>query len=151
MGASKELFMHTRQLEELQYSPDFTKKEAVEQGKKAGKEILDRGEVLPTKALSNVVRLKEFINSLESYLRSNVEINETHTENGVEFSLRNTGDRLDYEKDEVYAELKEKLKDRENLLKTAYKSKDTIYDGEGVEICKVPVKTVGKQVLSLKF
>lgn len=151
MGATKELFMHTRQLEELQYSPDFTKKEAIAQGKKAGKEILDRGEVTPTNALSNVVRLKEFINSLESYLRGNIEINETHTENGVEFSLRNTGDRLDYEQDPVIAELKKKLKDREDLVKLACKSGDDIYDSEGVRVEKVPVKTHGKQVLSLKF
>lgn len=151
MGATKELFMQTRQLEELHYSPDFTKKEAIAQGENIAKEILDRGEVTPVNALSNVVRLKEFINSLEAYLRGNIEINEPHTANGVEFSLRNTGDRLDYDKDQVIAELKKKLKDREELVKLATKSDDEIYDGEGFKVEKVPVKTVGKQVLSLKF
>jgi chromatin segregation and condensation protein Rec8/ScpA/Scc1 (kleisin family) len=151
MGATKELFMQTRELEQIQYSADFTKKEAIAQGKIMAKDILDRGEVTPVNALSNIARLKEFINALESELRSNIIITEKHTENGVEFSLRNTGDRLDYEADEIYKELSDKLKDRTELLKTSFKSKDTIYDGEGVEIPKVPIKSVGKQVINLKF
>ena len=151
MGKSGEQFLAIRELEAMQYEPTFSKKEAIKQGKKAAKEILDRGEVTPTNALSNLCRFKEFINALESELRGQIVITETHTENGVEFSLRNTGDRLDYEKDPVVSELQKKLKDRQELVKLATKSGDEIYDSEGVRVEKVPVKTVGKQVVALKF
>lgn len=159
MGKTKETFTHEREqtmlqvrdIEMMQYSPAFTKRDAVKAGAKAAKEILDRGEVTPINALSNVARLKEFFNSLEKELRGKIEIFETVTENGVEFSMRNSGDRLDYEADELYAELKQKLKDRESLLKTAYKAKETFYDSDGVEVPKVPIKTHGKLGLTLKF
>lgn len=135
----------------MEYAPTFTKKEAVASGKKAAKEILDRGEITPVHALSNICRLKEWVNALESELRDSIVIPETQTENGVEFSLRNTGDRLDYDKDPVVADLKKQLKEREELVKLATKSSGEIYDGEGTRVEKVPVKTVGKQVLALKF
>lgn len=59
--------------------------------------------------------------------------------------LSNTGERLDYEKDPVYADLKKQLKERENELKTAFKSKNTMVDENGEVIPKVPVKTPSYQ------
>jgi len=47
--------------------------------------------------------------------------------------------------------LKEQLKAREELLKMAYKSKDSIYDGEAAEVMRVGIKTVGKETLVIKF
>lgn len=59
--------------------------------------------------------------------------------------LTNTGEGLDYESDEIYADLKKQLKEREELLKTAYKSSATLVDQDGVEVPKVPVKTHSSQ------
>lgn len=151
MKRSKDTFLELQQFEAMQYSPDFTKKKAVEQGKKAANEVLDSGNTDPKKVLSNIVRLKEFFNSFESELRSNISITEETTENGVKFTLMNTGDRLDYEQDQVYKQLSDKLKERGELLKLAYKSKDTIFDNEGIEVPKVGIKTHGKETIKLSF
>lgn len=70
---------------------------------------------------------------------------------GVEFSIRNGSQTLDYEADEVYKERKESLKAREEMLKMAFKSKETFFDGEGVEVPKVPVKSFTKDSLVVKF
>lgn len=59
--------------------------------------------------------------------------------------VTNTGDRLNYESDEVYADLKKQLKEREELLKTAFKSNATLVDEDGLEIPKVPIKTHSSQ------
>lgn len=149
MGSSKNDFMELVQMRD--HFPQLSKKQLISNGKEAAKQILDKGEIEPVKALANAARLKEFINSLESELKSNVHIVETQTENGVEISLSNTGDRLDYEKDEIYKELSEKLKERGELLKLSFKSKGTFYDEEGIEVPKVPIKTPSKEVIKLKF
>jgi hypothetical protein len=65
--------------------------------------------------------------------------------------MRNTGDRLDYATDPIYAQIQEQLKEREALLKVAFKSKQPIYDEHGAEVPKVPVKTHGKEALVVKF
>lgn len=154
MGNSKEQFMQIRQFEELSYDYTFTKKEAQKKGQDVAKEIIERAEKDPFEVLSNIVRLKEFVNALESEFKK-ADVFEVLggevQKNGVKFQLRNTGDRLDYENDEVYKELKDKLKDREELLKTAWKSKDEIYDSEGVQVPKVGIKTAGKQTMVITF
>jgi hypothetical protein len=70
---------------------------------------------------------------------------------GVEFSTMNTGDRYDYAADPIYADIARQLKEREELLKLALKSANPIYDHEGIEVPKVPVKTFGSEVIKLKF
>jgi len=59
---------------------------------------------------------------------------------GKTFEIRNGGTLPQYEDDPIYSEMKAKLKEREELLKTALKSSDTIYDSEGLEVPKVSVK-----------
>lgn len=71
--------------------------------------------------------------------------------NGVEFAFRNGSQTLDYGKDPVWVELKEKLDARQELLKVAFKQKGVFYDDEGIEIPKVPVKTFTKDSLSVSF
>ena len=65
---------------------------------------------------------------------------------GVKFSIANGAERLNYADDPTVKELEEKLKERKALVSAAYKSKDPIYDSEGVEIAKVSV-THGKTTL----
>lgn len=151
MKKSKEMFLELRQFESLQFEPTFTKKEAQQQGKDLAKLILDGGHVTPEESYSNVVRLKEVINELEKGLKQGLTVTEETSLNGVRFSLSNTGDRLDYEKDVLYKSLKDKLKDREDLLKLAFKSGDVIYDSDGVEVPKVPIKTHSKSVIKVSF
>lgn len=69
---------------------------------------------------------------------------------GFKVQLSNTGDSLKFEEDPVYAELKKKLKDRENLLKTRSKSDEEVHDSEGMEIPKVSVKNPSKRTLRIK-
>lgn len=151
MQKTKDLFMLTR-LEEMAYDGNFTKKDCQNKGTELAKSIVERGEVQPYQALSNVVRLNELLKNLEAELRKNVDVEGKELQwNGVTFTERNTGDRLDYSNDEVYAKLQSKLKQREELLKIAYKSDETIYDSEGIEVSKVPIKTHGKLTLNVKF
>lgn len=71
---------------------------------------------------------------------------------GASFRLSSTGDRYDYEADQTYRDLKEKLKQREELLKQAVKSRVVLVDDEtGEQIPKVPVKSSSKQTLNVSF
>lgn len=66
---------------------------------------------------------------------------------GHKIEIRNSGDRLCYEDDPIYTDLKNKLKARENLLKTAYKNTGTIiFDEDGIEVPIVSC-VVGKETL----
>lgn len=69
---------------------------------------------------------------------------------GCKVELSNTGVKIDLDADPDYAELKEKLKRREDLLKCAFKSKDPVIDGETGEVVPAPpVKNPSKQTLKL--
>ena len=68
----------------------------------------------------------------------------------VKFSLSSTGERLDYDSDVEYKSINTKLKDRQALLKTAYKSKDIIFDSEGDQVPKVDLKSPSKQILKIE-
>lgn len=65
---------------------------------------------------------------------------------GVEMQESSTGDRLDYEQDIVYSQLKQQLKEREQLLKLAYKQTETLYDNDGVAVPKVPLKYASRTI-----
>ena len=69
---------------------------------------------------------------------------------GCKLSISNTGDRLDYGKDPVIAELKKQIKDRETDVKIATKSTGVYFDNEGVQVDRVPVKA-GSEVLKIQF
>jgi type III secretory pathway component EscV len=71
---------------------------------------------------------------------------------GAKVEIRNTGDKLDYSSDPIYAELEAKLKARKELLNFSYKSYSaTIFDEEGIEVPKVKVKTNGVESLFVTF
>lgn len=67
------------------------------------------------------------------------------------FELKNSGDRYDYSSDPVYAQIEAQLKARKELLDVARKSKDSIFDSEGVEVPKVPVKSHGSNTIAITF
>jgi len=134
---SKELFFNMRAEEMASlYDASFTKKEAKQQGVNLVKEILDNGNATIEDLCINIVRLKEVINSADAEVRKHLpEENFEHM--GVKFSHSSGGDTVNYKDDEVWADLKKQMTQRQELLKTALKSDKPIYDDEGVEVPKV--------------
>jgi len=66
-------------------------------------------------------------------------------------SYNQGGKILDYDSDHVYKELKDKLAERKKLLDTSFQMTDPIFDGEGVEVPKVKVKSYRKESLNVKI
>jgi iron only hydrogenase large subunit-like protein len=69
---------------------------------------------------------------------------------GVSFTRKEGSESLNYIEDELCKSLSEKLKERQELVKLASKSKDVIFDSDGVQVPKVSSK-FGKSSLSIKF
>jgi len=74
----------------------------------------------------------------------------TFTYSGVKFTVKQGSEKLNYEEDEVYKELAQKLKSRQELIKVATKSNEMIFDENGIEVTKVSSR-FDKSSLSLKF
>ncbi len=147
---SKEVFFQMRAEEMAQmYDATFTKKEAKKQGVQLVKNVLENGNVTLHDLMANIVRLKEVVNSAESELRKNLPEEEVEIM-GVKFSPKNGGNTINFKDDEVWSNLKNKLKNREDLLKTALKNDEAIYDNEGVEVPKVS-KTPRKDSITITF
>ena len=72
----------------------------------------------------------------------------TFTFSGVSFTRKDGSESMNYQEDDLCKELSEKLKQRQELVKLATKSKEPIYDADGVQVPKVSSK-FGKS--SLKF
>lgn len=148
---SKELFFNMRAQEiGTLYDSSFTKKEATATGKQLVENILEAGEVDKLEFGANLLRLAEVINSAVATFRDKVEFHEKTVCMGVEFNPVNGGETLNYEEDEVYFTLKSDLKSREELLKLAYKSKDSFFDAYGNEVPKVSSKP-RKSSVTIKF
>lgn len=148
---SKELFFNMRAQEiGTLYDSSFTKKEATATGKQLVENILEAGEVDKLEFGANILRLAEVINSAVATFRDKVEFHEKTICMGVEFNPVNGGETLNYEEDEVYFTLKSDLKSREELLKLAYKSKDSFFDAYGNEVPKVSSKP-RKSSVTIKF
>lgn len=147
---SKELFFNMR-AEEMAtlYDASFTKKEAKQQGVNLVKQVLENGNATIEDLTANIVRLKEVINSADAEVRKHLpEENFEHL--GVKFSYASGGDTINYKDDEVWANLKKKLDQRQELLKTALKSDELIFDSEGVEVPKVST-TARKSSIRISF
>jgi len=156
MGASSREFLLMRMEEEegRLYVPTLPKKEIIEKAKADVEAIVNGGEVTIEDAIMDSVRIEEYIKVFTKELKKHLSeetLGKSFDNKGGNISFRGTGDRLDYEQDEVYSSLKEQLKEREELLKTAYKSKGMIFDAEGVEVPKVGIKTVSQQTVVIKF
>jgi hypothetical protein len=123
---------------------DCTKAELKGKAQSIMDEIKESGDF----SLVNYARLrqyKEFIDSLESLMRDEAysEMNgaeESLDLGNVKLGLSSTGERLNYEVDPVYAELLQKLKNREKILKLRQTD-------ESINVTKVPVKTPSKGFL----
>ena len=149
--------MGAQQLTELRaedmvvmYDHSFTKKRAEETGKALVVDLFERGEVEPLKVFSNIVRLKQVIDSAEKAFRERISLPTADSYNGVTFTPKNGSEKLNYSEDPVYAELERKLKERAELVKLATKSKDQIFDVAGCEVPKVS-STFQKASITITF
>lgn len=141
---SKDLFLQIREQEAFDFSA--TKKAIVERGQYFIQAVKDSGEVDKFELLTKVVRLKEFVNTLDAELRK--EFTEKASGYGVELIPVSGRKMLQFAEDPIYSELQAKLKAREELLKAAQNS--TIYDEDGIEVPKVSVK-YSADSLQVKF
>ncbi len=147
---SKDLFFNMRaeQVATL-YDATFTKTEAKKQGVTLVKTALREGNVLPHELMANIARLKEVINSADAELRKRLP-HEKVNWLGAEFTPKNGGKTINYKDDPIWSEIKEILTAREELLKFALTSKETVYDSEGVEVPKVST-TPRKDSITINF
>lgn len=150
---SNEELYHEESLNELAFNfPELSKKQIEEKGYLSAFNMMHEGEVNEFQALASAERLKVYTEAFCKELRKQIQLKDKSFKAfGVEFSLSNTGDRYDYDQDDVYKKLKDQLKEREDLLKLALKSSKPLYDSDGVEVPKVGVKTFGSEVIKLKF
>jgi hypothetical protein len=148
---SKQLFeiMRAQEMATL-YDSTFTKREASETGANLTKAVLEAGEVDKMHFGANLARLNEVISSALSTFRDSIIDTEKVKALGVEFNPVNGGETLNYKDDEVYLTLFNDLKEREELLKLAYKAKSSYFDQYGNIIPKVS-STPRKSSITIKF
>lgn len=146
---SKDLFMLMREQEIVTNNFLPSKKEIITSGEDFVKKIVDSGEYNLEEVFAQSVRMEAAITTITKELKKALP-DESFESFGIKATYRSGGDSINYEDDPVYSDLKQKIKDRELLLKTALKSKETIYDSEGVEVPKVST-TPRKSSISVKF
>lgn len=126
-------------------------------GAQHAQELLDAGFHEPVVMMVQARKAQEYLAAMVKQLdyetRENLEQYDNSQADiyGANLSLGSTGDRLDYDKDAEYARLKKALQDRKDLLTLAKMSKDVIYDADGIEVMKLPVKIPSKEVLKVKL
>ena len=150
MSATKDLFLQMRE-EQIasMYDATFTKKEAVSTGKQLADNIINGGNVSKHEALANLVRLNEVVSTAITELKDNVCFEKVSVL-GIEFTPTNGRTMINYKEDEVWQELSNQLKQREELLKVALSQSEPFYDSEGVEVPKVS-KSSAKSSLTIKY
>lgn len=126
-----------------------TKKEIQKSSKEFAKDLIDSGNHNPIELLSQAVRLKEAFTAIEKELRDSLP-QEDFKAFGMDATYRNGGNIIQYEEDEIYSNIKKDLYERKELLKSALKQSNPIYDPYGNEIPKVSTKP-RKSSLTIKF
>jgi hypothetical protein len=141
----------------IEAAAKLDKKELQDRGAQDAKQALDSGNYgalgMTVTARKAAEYLASFIKELDSPAREELS-QENYKEAeifGSKLSLSSTGARLDYEADPIYRDLKERLKEREELLKLAHKSKDAIFDQYAAEVPKVPLKYQSREVLKIRL
>ena len=128
------------ELSGVMYAPDFTKKQAEQTGINLINKLFDDGNQTPTQFYSNIARLKAVIDSADKAFRDRLKLVSADSYNGVTFTPKNGAESLNYDEDDIYVLPENKLKQRQELLKTASKPDEIIFDSEGCEVPKVSKK-----------
>lgn len=149
MGANSNLFLMLQEqsVETNNFLP--TKKEIQLSAKSFVSNLLDAGATDKMELYAQAVRINEALQIVTDELKNSIP-QENFEAFGIKGTYRSGGETLNYKEDLVYAELEAKLKERAELIKVATKSKDTIYDSEGVEVTKVS-STQRKSSLAISF
>lgn len=136
---SKHLFelMREQEIQTSNFLP--TKKEIEKSSRLFAKQILSHGEIDKYELFSQAERMALSIANIRDEIKEALP-QEKHTAFGIEFCPVSGRTMIQFQEDHVWSELKEKLQQREELLKVALKSNEPIYDSEGVEVTKCSVK-----------
>lgn len=131
---SKQLFelMRMEQLEN-EYA---TKKDIQTTSSYMVAKVLENGEHNPVELFAQSVRVFEALLVVNEKLKQSLP-KEKFEAFGLKGVYAEGVDILNLTDDQIYSNLSEQLKERGELLKLAYKSKNEIYDSEGVEVPKV--------------
>jgi len=146
---SKGLFelMQMEEIETTNFLP--TKKELVKQSTNFITNILDSGEYNIHELLSQSKRASESLEVINSEILKRLP-QENFEAFGLKGTFRNGGEKLNFSEDHLVSELEKKLAQRKELVKTATKSDETIFDSDGVEVTKVSSTQI-KSSLSISF
>lgn len=98
--------------------------------------VIDEGEVDKYELLSQAKRMQEALDVITAKILE-VMPQENFEAFGLKGTFRNGGETINYKDDFKWSEIKEKLSEREMLLKVALKSNSTIYDDDGIEVTRV--------------
>ena len=149
MGANSNLFLMLQEqsVETNNFLP--SKKEIQLSAKSFVSNLLNAGATDKMELYAQAVRINEALQIVTDELKNSIP-QENFEAFGIKGTYRSGGETLNYKEDYVYTELEQKLKERAELIKVATKSKDTIYDSEGVEVTKVS-STQRKSSLAISF
>ena len=149
MGANSSLFLMLQEQSVETENYFLSKKEIQLSAKSFVSNLLDAGETDKMELYAQAVRINEALQIVTDELKNSIP-QENFETFGIKGTYRSGGESLNYKEDIVYAELEAKLKERAELIKVATKSKDTIYDSEGIEVTKVS-STQRKSSLAISF
>ena len=107
--------------------------------KQFAKNLIEAGEIDKFEAFAQAERLALATANVRDEIKKYLP-REKHSFFGIEIIPINGRTIIHFQDDLVWAELKEKLQQREELLKVALKTNEPFYDSEGVEVPKVSVK-----------
>jgi len=146
---SKGLFelMQMEEIETTNFLP--SKKELVKQSTNFITNILDSGDYNIHELLSQSKRASESLDVINSEILKRLP-QENFEAFGLKGTFRQGGEKLNFSDDHLVAELEKKLAQRKELVKTATKSDETIFDSDGVEVTKVSSTQI-KSSLSISF
>lgn len=146
---SKHLFelMREQEIQTSNFLP--TKKEIENSGRLFAKQILSHGEIDKYELFAQAERMSLSIANIRDEIKEALP-HEKHVAFGIEFCPVSGRTMIQFQEDYVWSELKEKLSQREELLKVALKTTETFYDSEGVEVPKVSVK-YSKESINIKY
>jgi hypothetical protein len=133
---SKDLFelMRQQEIETSNFLPN--KKEIQFSAKTFITNLINSGEVDKYELLAQAKRMQEALDVITSKILEVVP-QENFEAFGLKGTFRNGGETINYKDDFKWSEIKEKLNEREMLLKVALKSNSSIYDDDGIEVTRV--------------
>jgi hypothetical protein len=134
--SNKDLFQMMREQEVQTQNFLPNKREIQFSATKFITDVIDGGEVDKYELLAQAKRMQEALDVITAKILEVVP-QENFEAFGLKGTFRNGGETINYKDDFKWSEIKEKLTEREMLLKVALKSNSSIYDDDGVEVTRV--------------